>query len=129
MPTKTMPRTAATPAFDSAEQGINQRLADGLELTGVEPLVPGGEPGQGAGRYGKLKAKMSLADLTARVKRLLKIENAQAVGPLDARVQTVAGACGSAGEFLAPAHAAGEQRSRGERTETRSAVSSPPALH
>ena len=94
-------------AFDSAEQGINRRLADGLELTNVEPLVPGVEPGQGAGRYGKLKARMSLAELTARVKRLLKIENAQAVGPLDAQVQTVAVACGSAGEFLAPAHAAG----------------------
>jgi len=94
-------------AFDSAEQGINRRLAEGLSLSDVEPLVPGIEPGHGAGRYGKLKAKTSLADLVAQVKQLLKIENAQAVGPLDAQVERVAVACGSAGEFLAPAHAAG----------------------
>ncbi len=36
-------------AFDSARQGINQRLADGLELVDVAPLVPSLEPGQGAG--------------------------------------------------------------------------------
>lgn len=94
-------------AFDSAEQGINRRLADGLQLTGVEPLVPADVPGQGAGRYGKLKTTMALADLAARVKQLLAIDNAQAVGSLDAVVQTVAVACGSAGEFLTPAHAAG----------------------
>jgi dinuclear metal center YbgI/SA1388 family protein len=93
-------------AFDSAEQGINRRLADGLALCGVKPLVPGVDPGQGAGRYGTLSAKTTLAELAADVKRLLKIEHAQAVGPLAAPVATVAVACGSAAEFLAPAHAA-----------------------
>lgn len=94
-------------AFDSAEQGINQRLAEGLELTDIAPLVPAAEPGQGAGRHGRTKSKMTLADLAARVKQLLAIENAQAVGRLDQVVQRVAVACGSASEFLAPAHAAG----------------------
>jgi dinuclear metal center YbgI/SA1388 family protein len=94
-------------AFDSAEQGINQRLADGLELSGVVPLVPGLEAGQGAGRYGRLKKPLMLAEMTARVKTLLAIDNIQAVGALDQSVRQVAVACGSAGEFLAPAKAAG----------------------
>ena len=94
-------------AFDSADQGINRRLADGLELRDVEPLVPAEEAGQGAGRFGKLKQPVSLADLAARVKRLLAIEHVQAVGPLEGPLHTVAVACGSAGEFLAPARDAG----------------------
>ncbi len=36
-------------AFDSAQQGINQRLAAGLQLLDIGPLVPGAEPAQGAG--------------------------------------------------------------------------------
>lgn len=96
-------------AFDSAEKGINRRLADGLKLTGVRPLVPGIEEGQGAGRYGKLKARAPLADLAAQVKQLLVIDHARVVGSLDAPVETVAVACGSAGELLAPAHQAGCQ--------------------
>jgi len=94
-------------AFDSAQRGINQRLADGLHLSDIAPLVPGVEPGQGSGRFGRLKSEMSLAELVQRVKQLLAIEHAQAVGALDRPVQTVAVACGSAGEFLAPANAAG----------------------
>jgi dinuclear metal center YbgI/SA1388 family protein len=94
-------------AFDSAQQGINERLARGLQLGDVVPLVPGTEPGQGAGRYGRLKSKLSLADLARRVKHVLAIERVQAVGPLDQPLQVVGVACGSGGELLAPAHAAG----------------------
>jgi len=94
-------------AFDSCEQGINQRLAAGLDLADAAPLVPAIEPGQGSGRYGRLKAPISLAELAARVKQLLAIEHAQVVGSLDQSIGTVAVACGSAGEFVAPAHVAG----------------------
>lgn len=94
-------------AFDSAEQGINERLARGLELAEVAPLVPAAEPGQGAGRHGRLASPMLLGQLARRVKRLLNIENLQAVGDLKQSVARVAVACGSAGEFLAPAKAAG----------------------
>ena len=93
-------------AFDSAQQGINQRLAAGLQLEDIAPLVPGTELGQGAGRFGRLRAPLSLSALAARVKQLLAIDNIQAVGPLDQVVERVAVACGSAGEFLAPAKAA-----------------------
>ena len=94
-------------AFDSATEGINQRLATGLKLAEVAPLVPADEPGQGAGRYGLLAEPLELERLALRVKQLLEIKNVQAVGLLDRPVHRVAVACGSAGEFLAPAHAAG----------------------
>lgn len=96
-------------AFDSAQDGINQRWAAGLQLGDIEPLVPGTEAGQGAGRYGMLSAAVTLTELAARVKQLLAIDNIQAVGTLDQPVRSVAVACGSAGEFLAPAAAAGCQ--------------------
>lgn len=41
-------------AFDSAAEGINQRLATGLQLTEIDVLVPGSQPPLGAGRYGQL---------------------------------------------------------------------------
>lgn len=96
-------------AFDSAAEGINQRLATGLALEGIAPLVPAVEPGQGAGRFGRLAKPQSLGQLTQSVKKLLGIEHAQAVGPLDQQITQVAVACGSAGEFLGPAEAAGCQ--------------------
>jgi dinuclear metal center YbgI/SA1388 family protein len=94
-------------AFDSAQEGINQRLATGLQLAQIEPIVPIGEAGQGAGRRGRLPAAISLTELAARIKRLLAIEYLQVVGPLDRSVRHVAVACGSAGEFMTPAKAAG----------------------
>lgn len=96
-------------AFDSAAEGINQRLAEGLGLQNIAPLVPGAEPGQGAGRYGLLARPQSLGQLTESVKKLLGIKHAQAVGMLDQPITQVAIACGSAGEFLGPAEAAGCQ--------------------
>lgn len=94
-------------AFDSASQGINQRLADGLQLEQIAPLVPAAEPGQGAGRHGRLQSPLRLADLAARVKQLLAIDHVQAVGSLDQSVQHLAVACGSAGEFIPTAKEAG----------------------
>lgn len=94
-------------AFDSAEEGINQRLAGGLQLRDIGPLVPGVEAPQGAGRFGTLGTAITLEELAGRVKKFLAIENIQAVGSLDQSVRTVAVACGSAGELLQPAAAAG----------------------
>jgi len=94
-------------AFDSAAEGINQRLAAGLQLGEIAPLVPGDEAGQGAGRFGKLATALTLAELAASVKRLLAIDNLQAVGLLDQPVRRVAVACGSAGEFVPAARRAG----------------------
>lgn len=86
-------------AFDSAEQGINQRLAEGLELTNIAPLVPHAAGG-GAGRCGELASEMSLGNLADRVKLLLHVEGLHRVGDATRPVRRVAVACGSAGEFL-----------------------------
>jgi dinuclear metal center YbgI/SA1388 family protein len=113
-------------AFDSAAEGINQRLAAGLELCDIVPLVPhvgqaflpawqAGKPAPppaatepmgpplGAGRWGQLAAEMELGQLAQRVKRFLAIDHLQLVGDAHQKVRRVAVACGSAGEFLAPA--------------------------
>jgi dinuclear metal center YbgI/SA1388 family protein len=90
---------SAHTAFDSAADGVNQRLAAGLELRGVAPLAPHAE-GQGAGRWGWLGEPLSLEKLAERLKRFLRIERLQMVGQPEQPVRTVAVACGAAGEFL-----------------------------
>ncbi len=91
-------------AFDSAPTGINQRLAAGLGLTEIGPLVrpPAGafDASLGAGRCGVLGPPVSLRDLVDRVKRLLAVPVVRVVGD-DARpIARVALACGSGGSFL-----------------------------
>lgn len=115
-------------AFDSAAEGINQRLAVGLGLCEVRPLVPAadtdavvldeasttlaGEAASlpaavGTGRYGRLAAPLTVGELAARVKALLRIEHVQMVGDGARVVQTVAVGCGSAAELLEGAASAG----------------------
>jgi len=90
---------SAHTAFDSAGEGINQRLAAGLELRGIAPLMPHPE-GQGTGRWGWLADPLSLGQLAQRLKQFLAIERLQLVGNPDQTVRTVAVACGAAGELL-----------------------------
>ncbi len=108
-------------AFDSAAQGINQQLAAGLGLEEIAPLRPidvlpmssPGEPTQqppvalGSGRYGRLPAPCTVADLANRVKQFLRIERLQLVGSPETALRQVGVACGSAGEFLRPARKLG----------------------
>ena len=93
-------------AFDSAAEGINQRLAAGLGLRGVVPLTPAAE-GQGVGRWGWLEDAIPLRQLADRLKAFLKIERLQMVGDPGRAVRIVAVACGAAGELLPAAIAAG----------------------
>jgi len=86
-------------AFDSARNGINQSLAEGLRLRGIVPLVPG-QSGLGAGRYGWLVEPISLGELVERVETFLGTRHAAWVGPNEQPVRTVAVACGAAGELL-----------------------------
>jgi dinuclear metal center YbgI/SA1388 family protein len=90
---------SAHTAFDSAQLGVNQRLAVGLGLRGIAPLVLH-PPGEGAGRWGWLAEPESLAELAERLKKFLAIERLQLVGEPGQAVRTVAVACGAAGEFL-----------------------------
>jgi dinuclear metal center YbgI/SA1388 family protein len=107
-------------AFDSAPAGINQRLAEGLGLRGISPLIPhpGGQPflsvpdssitkGLGEGRWGWLEEPVELAEVGRRLKAFLKIDRLQTVGPREQVVRTVAIGCGAAGEFLSAAQANG----------------------
>ncbi len=96
-------------AFDSARQGINQRLAEGLGLVDIVPLqaVADAPEGTGGGRVGKLPRSGTLAEVAARLKQFLAIERLQFVGRLDAPITTVAVACGAGGSFLPQARAAG----------------------
>jgi dinuclear metal center YbgI/SA1388 family protein len=93
-------------AFDSALQGVNQRLADGLELRGVAALVPHAE-GQGTGRWGWLEQSITLTELAERLKRFLAIERLQMVGQPERPIRTVAVGCGAADELLDAAGANG----------------------
>jgi dinuclear metal center YbgI/SA1388 family protein len=93
---------SAHTAFDSAGEGINQRLAEGLGLGDIAPLLPHPE-GQGSGRWGRLEKPLPLAELGERLKRFLKIERLQMVGRPEQTIRTVAVACGAAGEFLGAA--------------------------
>ncbi len=96
-------------AFDSTLHGINQQLAAGLGLQNVQILKPiAGDPqALGAGRCGQLSAACEFADLAIRVKTFLKLSWLQVVARPGARSQNLAVACGSAGEFLPLAVAAG----------------------
>jgi dinuclear metal center YbgI/SA1388 family protein len=90
---------SAHTAYDSAQIGVNQRLAIGLGLRGVSPLLP--RPGgQGAGRTGWLADPVPLLELADRLKRFLAIDRLQMVGNPSQTVRTIAIACGAADEFL-----------------------------
>jgi dinuclear metal center YbgI/SA1388 family protein len=86
-------------AFDSAPEGINERLARGLGLREVAPLKLHAE-GDGSGRFGKLDPPLALAELGAKLKDFLSIPRLQVVGDAKTIVRQAAVACGAAGEFL-----------------------------
>lgn len=93
-------------AFDSAAEGINFRLAEGLGLGDIRPLVSLGsaiDPALGIGRFGTLKQPTSLAGVVARLKTFLKITTLQVVGADDRPVKTIGVACGSAADHLSDA--------------------------
>ncbi len=97
---------SAHTAFDSAAQGINHRLADGLALTDVRPLRPAGDEANaevGGGRVGLCNPPQPLRELARRLKTFLQLEHLGVVGQLDEPVSRVAIACGAADEFLSDA--------------------------
>ena len=99
---------SAHTAYDNAATGINQQLAEGLGLEKVRPLRPFASPLiGGAGRVGEWGSAISLATACERVQNLLSISSVSYVGAADRPVQTVALACGSAGEFLDDARRTG----------------------
>jgi dinuclear metal center YbgI/SA1388 family protein len=96
-------------AFDTAQAGINQCLAEGLGLVDIAPLVPGAESRcePGAGRWGALSAPETLSAFTRRVKEFLSVPGLHMLGDPHRTVRRVAVACGSAGHFWEAARRAG----------------------
>lgn len=90
---------SAHTAFDSAAQGINQQIAEGLELADVGPLIPN-ESGGGTGRFGRLAAPTTLGRLADRLKQFLDVERLAIVGPASQTIHTVAIGCGAADELV-----------------------------
>jgi dinuclear metal center YbgI/SA1388 family protein len=90
---------SAHTAFDSALDGVNQRLAVGLGLHDIAPLRPHPD-GQGTGRWGHTAEPTTLGELAGHLKRFLAIERLHAVGDSDQPVHSVAIGCGAADELL-----------------------------
>jgi len=96
-------------AFDSAETGINQRLAEALELDDIRPLVEPAvdAPPGGTGRRGILRTPCTLAELGERIARLLHVPGLHRIGEATTSVRQIGIACGAAGTLLGAAHRAG----------------------
>ena len=92
---------SAHTAYDSAQAGINEQLAEGLNLSGVIPFSPSeSDPTTGVGRVGDSAPGTTLADLASQAKSLLKINQVHVVGSDDIRAERVALACGSGGSLF-----------------------------
>lgn len=95
-------------AFDSASRGINQRLAEGLELLDIAPLTADAQdPAIGTGRFGQLDPPAPLAELARRTASFLRIDGLHLVGDRERLIHRVAVGCGSAGELISSAIALG----------------------
>lgn len=103
-------------AFDSAAGGINQSIADKLQLENIESIQPiagmaTGDPDTaavpGAGRTGVLPGQPKCRILCQELKNKFGISVVKFCGDLDASVSKVGIACGSAGQLLTGASLAG----------------------
>jgi dinuclear metal center YbgI/SA1388 family protein len=95
-------------SFDSARSGINQRLAEGLGLSDVGPLIAdSAEPKLGAGRYGFPENSATLGSIATRLKDFLNLSCVYLVGNVQMPIRAVAVACGSGGELLEAAQRVG----------------------
>lgn len=90
-------------AFDSAREGINQCLAEALQLEDIRPLAPAAsldDPALGTGRIGRLSKATKLADVAEMLEAFLDAKTIRAVGAIATEVTHVAFACGSGGSLL-----------------------------
>ncbi len=95
-------------SFDNGKGGINQWLAEELELENIAPLRPQEDcPSVGSGRWGELTEPVSWTEFQKKVCDQLQIERFQSVGSQAISVRRVGIACGAAAEFLRDAHRLG----------------------
>lgn len=94
---------SAHTAFDSAAQGINQQLAERLQLEQIEPLLakaPTFIDNSGTGRCGVLRQETPAIELVKQVKTRLELPRLSFTGSPNLVVQRIAIACGSGGSLL-----------------------------
>ncbi len=98
---------SAHTAFDSAQHGINQQLAERLGLDDIQPLSPSEQhPRAGTGRVGTLPDTLTLPEFCDAVISRLGLNGLEFVGPDTARVRRVGVGCGSAASLLSLAQRA-----------------------
>ena len=94
---------SAHTAFDSAATGINQQIAEMLDLLDITTLYPpqNGETTsvQGTGRVGMLAKPVPLIELVETAAKVFKQKVLPYIGDPNRPVQRVAIGCGAAGEF------------------------------
>jgi dinuclear metal center YbgI/SA1388 family protein len=92
-------------SFDNGVGGINQWLAEQLELENIGPIRPWEDvPANGSGRQGDLAEPLSWAEFQKHVLAQLNMRQFQSVGSEELTVRRVGIACGAAAEFLQDAH-------------------------
>ncbi len=88
-------------AWDSAAGGINDQLAQVLDLAAVAPIEPDAElPLVGFGRAGTAPAGSTVADLAARAAAALGVEHVQVAGDAARAAGRVGIVCGSGGDCV-----------------------------
>jgi len=100
--------------YDNVPGGINDQLAQKLELNSIVPIRPfarlvsneGQETDSilGAGRIGELQDSLRLYDWIAVMKEQLNLDHAHYVGDDNRTIRRIAIACGAAGEYLQEVH-------------------------
>jgi dinuclear metal center YbgI/SA1388 family protein len=96
-------------AFDSAADGINERLCRKFGLEQTRPLRPADETSAltvGGGRFGELSQHVEFKALVDSLRTMFRVDALEVV-PTVRPVGRVAVACGSAAEFLPDAHREG----------------------
>jgi len=96
-------------AYDSADAGINQQLAETIGLTNIAVLRPvvdhqnvqaDSKSIAGAGRYGDLENARTLAELLPQLKGRLDVDTLSYAGDSSIEVRRLGIACGAAAEFM-----------------------------
>jgi dinuclear metal center YbgI/SA1388 family protein len=95
-------------AFDAADGGTNDVLADVLGMTGRSPLRKAEPCEAGYGRIGRIET-VHARELVDRVKRGLGLQHVLLAGPPDRDVSRVAVCAGSGGELVGDAIASGAE--------------------
>lgn len=95
-------------AFDSAEHGTNQDLAEQLGLDSIAPLEESLlQAGCGMGRYGSYKEPIGFSDFLSILQRTCSEADIRVAGARPQSVKTVALCTGAGAEFIDEAKALG----------------------